>query len=173
MSIFVRRCACMLLLVRQVPTSILVCEDNDNTADPGDRYRKCWEIYWVLSFVFTCGVKTENDCGPIKRWKNSDRQVALATTFCMEAPNICVFSVWNLLPGPEDFHVEPRFLENLCTPGSVWNSREYGAISQSSVSKSRSFRGSRNRKLLQCRDKYKNVTESEILNLLQRQYLEY
>jgi len=65
------------------------------------------------------GVKTENDCGPIQRFKNSDRHVALATTFCRAAPNICVSSVWDLLPAPEDFHVDPRFLENLCTPGSI------------------------------------------------------
>jgi len=119
MSINVHRCACMLLLVRQVPTSILVYKDNDNTADPGDRCRKRWESYRVLNFVFTWGVKTENDCRPIQRCKNSDRQVALATTFCTAAPNICVSSVWNLLRAPEDFHVDPRFLENLCTPGSI------------------------------------------------------
>jgi hypothetical protein len=113
----------MLLLVRQVPTSILVYEHSDNTADvdpPRDRYRKCWESYRVLNFVFTWeGVKTENDCRPIQRCKNSDRQVALATIFRTVAPNICVSSVWNLLPAPEDFHVDPRFLENLCTPGSI------------------------------------------------------
>ena len=105
-------------------------EDNDNTTDPGDRYRKCWDFYWVLNLVFTWGgVKRENDCGPIQRRTNSDRHVALATTFCTAAPSICVSSVWNLLPVPEYFHVDPRFLENLCTPGSIWNSREYGAIS--------------------------------------------
>jgi hypothetical protein len=42
---------------------------------------------------------------------NQERQVAVATAFCTQGPNICGFSLWNL----QHFKIASRILWNVCT----------------------------------------------------------
>jgi len=51
--------------------------------------------------------------------QNPGCQVVMATKFCILAPTMCGYSASNLLHftlWANNFEVEPRFLEYLCTP---------------------------------------------------------
>ena len=57
-----------------------------------------------------------------QRCTNPGRQVVMGTEFCTVVPNICGFSVWNLLYVTVNFQVTTAFLKNLRTPASAIHS---------------------------------------------------